>query len=185
MKPGLSAWIASIAIATAPFAAGAQTAALAPAPSSPAGTVASTQKSSHAVPMHAELIRRADGRWVISRLARTEELERHAAPLSEDPTLGSTMESYRKALSRSDLDGLSNVWIMNPSERKQMRRVASSGSRVSVQIEDATFSVDGDRAFVTFLQTQKRSPASGSNRMSKRGLAAYDSSQAWDVVSDE
>lgn len=179
---GLVGWLISAIFAESALAQTPAAVSVSPGMSGASGQAAPAPRGT---PMHAELVRRSDGQWVIARLSPAERLEARGSALSENEALQNVIEKYRKSLSRADLDELETVWIMNPAERKEIRRAASGGTRVSVQIREARFELAEDRAYVTFLQTQSRSAAPTNRRISRRGLAAYDSSQSWDAVRDE
>lgn len=152
--------------------------------SSEAGTTPAAAPQQGAVPMNAELIKRSDGSWVIAKLSTAENLEPTDSELSEHPGLQATFDGYRRALARGDMEQLSSVWVMNPAERQELERLASNQSRISISISDATFVVNGDRATVQFLQRKAQSPVARKARrkLSRRGMAAYDSASSWDDV---
>ena len=140
--------------------------------------------ASYSVPMTAEMVKRGDGSWVISKLSATEDLESKKAALKDHPDLETTLERYRRALSRGDIGQLASVWIMNPSERREMNRLADVENRVSFSISKASLAIDGDRATVSFMQgrTQSAPNAPRVRKLSRRGLAAHDAAGTWNHV---
>lgn len=133
-----------------------------------------------ATSMTAELVRRVDGGWVISKLNPTKTPLKGASPIADEPELEKTLDRYRMALTRGDMNALSSVWLMNPAERAELDRIADGPNALSVSISKAHQKIDGDHAWVIFLQQQSATTTPKVRRKaSRRGLSANDSVGEW------
>ena len=128
----------------------------------------------------ADLVQRHDGAWVIAKLNASDAPLPGGSPLAEQPVLAETLARYRQALSRGDLDALSAVWLMNPSERAQLERVAANP--FSISISQAFQQIDGNRARVSFLQHASVAANDVRRKPSRRRLSANDSVGHWTAL---
>jgi hypothetical protein len=145
--------------------------------------------------LHAELVRRRGGEWVIVSLTprervqgdreSTRALAEAAGPFASDehPELRAALREYERAFERRDAERLALVWIMNPYERVQLRQLFDKSAAIAVSIEDTALVVEGDRASLEFDQriaiSTRPPPARAFGRASQRVLVAHDAQGNW------
>ena len=140
----------------------------------------------------AELIRRARGEWVIVSLAPsapTGEVAmadpRAAAPsASDEQGVQASLRAYEQALEGRDLEQLARVWIMNPTEREELRRFFARAESVSVVTDPTHLVIQGNRAALRFAQRFAASLRPGLGRAFRsfeRALAAHDAYATWSL----